>query len=383
MFHQNWILMAIAFNRREWLKTGLLAGTSLPVLQPWQWLDHLRESVPGPSGKMPIRLNSNENPFGPSAKAREAVMAALDEGNRYPRASITKLKEAIAQKEGVGIDQVLITAGSTEILGLMGLIYGLKGGNIVAGDPTFDYLMIYSEIIGAHWKRIPLTKDKYFDLDAMGKAVDDQTRLIFICNPNNPTGTYIPKAEVQAFCERYGANTPIFIDEAYIEFTDGGVQNSLMNLVSDNPNIIVGRTFSKVYGLAGMRIGYALGHPDTIRVMQQFCMGRMITPSVPSMFAAMASMEDIPFTTMTVEKTIQGKQIVYDFCSREQVSYIPSHTNFIWFEAQRFRGDLVKTMASKDILIRSYTDQPGWYRVSIGTPEDMHQFTAAAGVELV
>lgn len=382
MFHQKLDAMATSFNRRQWLKTGLL-GSSLPLLQPWQLLDHLQEPVPGPSGKMPVRLNSNENPFGPSQKSREAVMASLDEGNRYPRTAINKLKEAIAQKEGVGVDQVLITAGSTEILGLMGLIYGLRGGNIVAGDPTFDYLMIYSELIGAKWKRIPLTPDKYFDLEAMGKAVDGDTRMIFICNPNNPTGTYIPKAEVSQFCEKYGSNVPIFIDEAYIEFTDGGVSNSLKDMVSDNPNIVVGRTFSKVYGLAGMRIGYALGHPDTIKVMQQFCMGRMITPSVPSMYAAMASMDDKWFTDMTVEKTMQGKAMVYDFCKQQQVRYIPSHTNFIWFEADRFKGDLVKTMASKDILIRSYADQPGWYRVSIGTPAEIQTFIDAAGLELV
>lgn len=325
-----------------------------------------------------IRLNSNENAYGPGDKSRQAIMESLSEANRYPRQFISELKKEIATREGLTTDHVMVTAGSTELLGLSGLYFGLHGGELLACHPTFDFLMLYAEKMGCTWARTPLDQNFQYDLNALDKLTSPKTKLIFICNPNNPTGVEIPFSDLKSFCEEHATKYPVFIDEAYIELSPSGKENSASTLIEKYPQLIIGRTFSKVYGLAGMRIGYALAHPDVIDGLSSIHPGRSITLSVASAAAAMAALKDHDFETFSRNKIIEGRKLVNGAFDKWGVQYLPSATNFIFFRNDKFSMDPVKALAQENIYIRSYDFTPGWTRVSIGTVEEMNTFINSA-----
>ncbi|HUR30099.1 MAG TPA: aminotransferase class I/II-fold pyridoxal phosphate-dependent enzyme, partial [Saprospiraceae bacterium] len=225
--------MSNTISRRLWLKRSALAAAILPVSS---WYDPV-----GAMGKYyspqqlfaagSIRLNSNENAYGPSDAARHAIMESLAEANRYPRQFITNLKNEIAKREGVTADHVMITAGSTELLGLAGLYFGMHGGEMLACHPTFDFLLASAEVVGCKWARTPVDENFQYDLNALSNLTGSQTKLIFICNPNNPTGIEIPFHKLKAFCEAYATKYPVYMDEAYIELSPGGKENSTASLL--------------------------------------------------------------------------------------------------------------------------------------------------------
>ena len=240
-------------DRRQWLKTVGLSG-SFALLGG---LDALALEYPGRPfpADQPIRLSSNENPYGPSKRVREVMTKTFDEACRYPFNALRGLVSMIAEKEGVSKDHVVVTGGSTEGLKATGLIYGLGGGEIIAADPTFQAMLRYAETFKARIHRVPLDESMTHDLEAMGKKVNDKTRLIFICNPNNPTGTLLNASRLKDFCTTYDKQAVIFSDEAYYDFITEADYPSMVELVKEGRNIIVSKTFSKVYGLAGLRIG--------------------------------------------------------------------------------------------------------------------------------
>ncbi len=364
--------MISSYNRRDWLKTGLYGLGAVSLLTNSSPFDLKRRH------KDVVRLSHNENPYGPSANAREAIIQSISKGNRYPRQAITDLKEVIASKEGVQAKNILITAGSTEILGLMGLIYGIQKGNIISGFPTFDYLMSYSKNFDSEWIRIPLDKEMY-PLKKIEERIDSNTKLVFICNPNNPTGTYIPKSDMKVSILSMAQKTPVFVDEAYIEFTEGGINNSFAHIAARNPNVVVGRTFSKIYGMAGLRIGYAIAHEDSIKVMQKYFMGRMVTPSVTSLEAAKVSVGDDLFAEKSKSLTLEAKQMVYTAFEQWAVKHWRSHTNFIWFKTNKFLPGIYGSLEKKNVFIRTYSHTPGYARVSIGTKEEIQIFLDELG----
>src|SRR5687767_7326458 len=292
-----------------------------------------------------IRLNSNENAYGPSEAAKRAIMESLTEANRYPRQFISDLKKQIAEHEGLTPDHVMVTAGSTELLGLAGLYFGLHGGELLACHPTFDFLMSYAERLNCKWARTPLDENFQYDLKALSNLTGHDTKLIFICNPNNPTGVEIPYHELKSFCEEYATKYPVYMDEAYIELSPAGKKNSTSALISSLPKLVIGRTFSKVYGLAGMRIGYALANPDIIKGMSEFHTGRSITLSVASAAAAMACLKDTVFETFSRDKIIEGRNMVNKAFDQWGVKYLPSAANFVFFNNEKFTMNPVKAFA--------------------------------------
>jgi len=326
----------------------------------------------------PIRLNSNENAYGPGEAAKQAILESLSEANRYPWSRINQLKEAIAQREGLTAKHVLITAGSTEALGLSGIMFGLQKGELLACSPTFDFLLVYAERLGSTWARTPLDENFQYDLNALSKLTGKNTKLIFVCNPNNPTGIEIPFDALKSFCETHAKNYPMYIDEAYIELSPNGRKSSMATLVDQNPNLVVGRTFSKVHGLAGMRIGYALAHPDTIDKMEDFHTGRGMSVSVPGAAAAIASLNDNEFESMSKARIVEGRKVVCNAFDQWGVRYLPSATNFVFFKNEKFSMDPQKAMEQENILIRTYQGVKDWTRVSIGRVEEMEMFVEAA-----
>ena len=369
--------MTTNLSRRSWLQRSAMAAAILPVSR-WYQPDQYTSKSGSPFPASIIRLNSNENAYGPSQAAREAVMDSLNEANRYPRHFMASLREEIARRENLTPEHILLTAGSTELLGLVGLTYGLQGGEVVACHPTFDFMLAYAERLGCNWARTPLTSTYQYDLNGLDKACGSNTKLIFVCNPNNPTGIEIPTAELKSFCETQSRKYPVYVDEAYIELSPNGRESSMASLVDVNPNIIVGRTFSKVHGLAGLRIGYAIANPVTIELLANFHIGRGMTISSASANAAIACLKDAEFEAYSRRKIIEGREMVCKAFDKWGVEYMPSAANFVFFRNDKFSMDPVEAMEKEDILIRSYDYWPGWTRVSIGTTEEMEAFISAA-----
>ena len=372
----------MGISRRSLLKGGLMASASLPFINIGgvvdQWRSDDESIATGKDENSVVKLNSNENPYGPSEKAREAIIEAISKGNRYPRPAISKLQKQIAEYEQVSVDQVMISAGSTELLGLFGLMAGMHKGQVVACDPTFDFMLYYAEKFSAERIKVPLTEDYRYNLEGIDAAVGDMTKLVFVCNPNNPTGAELPVEVLHPFCQELSKRTMVYVDEAYMEFSKFGRESSMANMTRNNKNLVVGRTFSKVYGLAGLRIGYAIGHPDTIKKARDLMQGRMITPCVTSVAAASASLGDEEFLKHCIAKNEEAKQVVYAAFDEQGVEYIPSSTNFVLFKTDKFGDqDVRKELQRKDILIRDYSHVPGWARVSIGTPDEMRIFAKA------
>ena len=369
--------MTTNLSRRTWLQRSAMAAAVLPISR-WYLPDNneYTQRLPDPTGK--IRLNLNENPYGPGESARKAMMDSIGEANRYPREFISKLQQEIAAREGLTPEHVLITAGSTELLGLAGLTNGMGGGELVACHPTFDFLMLFAERLGCTWARTPLDKKYQYDLHALDNLIGSKTKLIFVCNPNNPTGLEIPYGRLKSFCGAHGSKYPLYIDEAYIELSNGGRKSSMAGLIEQQPKLIIGRTFSKVFGLAGMRVGYALAHPDMIKAMSNLQTTRSMSISALAAAAAMASLKDAEFENFSRNKIIGGRKMVSDAFDSWGVDYLESSTNFVFFKNEKFGTNPVEAMAKENILIRSYDYVAGWSRVSIGTTEEMEMFIAAA-----
>ncbi len=370
--------MTTNLSRRSWLKQSALAAAVLPVSNWYRGEDHFLTSVTRAAEDGKIKLNSNENAYGPGEAAKKAILESVKDINRYPWDIISTLKEEIAKKEGVTSDHIIITAGSTELLGLAGLTFGINGGEMLSCHPTFDFLLTYATRVGCTWPKTPLTSDYQFDLGAISNATGVNTKLIFICNPNNPTGVELPYDDLKYFCEYHATKYPVYIDEAYIELSPNGRASSMVGLIEKLPYLIVGRTFSKVHGLAGMRIGYGVAQPEIIDAMTRLNMGRSMGISVPAAAAALASLHDSKFETLSRTKITEGRNLVCKAFDSMGVEYMPSSTNFVFFRNDKFQTDPVTAMEKENILIRKYDSFPGWTRVSIGTVEEMKLFVSAA-----
>ncbi|MFT6941441.1 MAG: histidinol-phosphate aminotransferase, partial [Cyclobacteriaceae bacterium] len=251
-------------NRRDWLKkiglaSGLVltGGVSIPTLSAAEKANFFPRAL-----ATPIRLNSNENPYGPSKLVRDTMIKSFDFSCRYPSSYVKGLVAKIAEKEGVTKDHIVITGGSTEGLKLTGLTYAANGGKIIAAKPTFLAMMSFAEKMGATIDWVPVDKQMKYDLDEIDRRIDDETSLVFLCNPNNPTGTIVSAERLTNFCENASKKTIVFSDEAYYDYIEEPNYPSMVSLVKKDLDVIVSRTFSKVYGMAGLRIGYLIAKPS-------------------------------------------------------------------------------------------------------------------------
>src|SRR5438309_4887821 len=237
-----------------------------------------------------VRLSANENPYGPSPKALKAMNDAFNLSCRYPDEHNDLLIDALAKLNGVNRDQIALGDGSSEILKLCAETFtGPTRGNLVAADPTFEALLNYASGGGAEVVKVPLTSSFSHDLPKMGAAA--KNGLVYVCNPNNPTASITPKSELRDFIAKTPGQTTILVDEAYFHYADGPDYESVIPLVKDHPNLVVARTFSKIYGMAGLRCGYCVAQPETIKRMHPFQM----CDSVNSMafVAATGSLDDV------------------------------------------------------------------------------------------
>ncbi len=372
-------------NRRNWIKSslaltaGLLATSSLaeklmaaPVsLAEMGMLNRTPLFVNGI-----VRLNANENPYGPSEKAKAAVLQMVSEGNRYPFAAMDEFKKLLAATEGVAPEYIHLGAGSGELLCQTGVAFGLEGKSVMSAFPTFPMLMNYAEMMSATWQKINLNDALEHDYQAMASGITADTKLIFICNPNNPTGTLVDPMIVERFCEEASKKATIYADEAYLEFSEPAQQHSMVGLVKQGKNVIVARTFSKIFGLAGLRVGYIVAHPDMIKRLAKF--NDDFSISQTSLAAAKACVGDEDFMRLTRTKNAVARKVLTDYLDRKKIMYGKSITNFVFFPAPREGKTILTSMEQKGFLIRiwDYKDRE-WCRVSIGTQDEMTRFVKA------
>ncbi len=321
------------------------------------------------------RLCYNENPYGPSEKARQAIIDNFDIAHMYPFAYMDELAQMIANKEGVSRECVVLTAGSREGLNSTALTFAEKGGNIVAPFPTYQALMRYAKGIGMHAYDVPLKGDMSHDLEGMEKRITSRTALVFICNPNNPTGNIMSADKVRSFCKAISNRTVAFVDEAYYDFVTDESYASMVELVKEDLNVIVSRTFSKIYGLAGIRLGYMIARPDLASRIRS---NLMASPSIPALMSAKAAYEDQDFYKFSFEKNSEGKEIIYAALNELGLKYVPSHTNFVFFKSGRDIVQLNQEMKDKGVLVgRPFPPLLDWCRISTGKIEDVQKFSSA------
>ena len=362
-------------DRRKWLKTAglgsgfaLLGGlNSIQASQIESLSTHYKNSI--------AKLNSNENPFGPSKNVRTAITKAFDNACRYPSIVFRSLLEQIAETEGVSVDHITITGGSTEGLKATGLTYGIDGGEIIAADPTFQAMLRYAEGFGAYVHRVPVDEKMGHDLNAMAMRFTNKTRLVFVCNPNNPTGTLIDKDELKDFCSSISKKAVVFSDEAYYDFIMEANYPSMVELVKEGMNVIVSKTFSKVYGLAGMRIGYLVARPDiTSRLRKNI----MAMTNVLAIEAAKEALKDDEFYKFSLLKNVEAKNKIYKTLDDLNLEYTKSHTNFVFFKTGRPISEMITAMKEENVMIgRPFPPFYDWCRISTGTMESMEQFDRA------
>ncbi len=370
----------MSISRRKWLRNSLLASSSLLVGSR----ANLFEPETTPSSEFILneellKLNWNENPYGPSKSAYYAAREALETSNYYPDKPIENFKNALARFLKVEYDQLMITCGSTEVLSLVGQHAGLLKGEVVTPWPSFPTLMHFAEVAGATIRKVPLDAENRIDLAATREAISERTKVVFICNPNNPTSTEQDPEAIRAFCRSVPENVLICVDEAYIEYASYGLEGSMVPLVDELPNLVVARTFSKAYGLAGLRVGYAVSQSQNIEELEKRHNGFGMSLTMPSVVGAHAAIGDQAFIRDGVEKNKQSRKIVYDAFDKWGVKYSMSSTNFIYARSEHFDPDVVTKLAKRNVLITKWPTMTEHIRISMGKPKEMERFVEVIG----
>jgi histidinol-phosphate aminotransferase len=324
----------------------------------------------------PIKLGSNENPLGPSPLAIAAAQIALADSHRYPDATGLPLREALAKKHGVPTDNVILGAGSTELIDLAARITLRPGDCGVTSHGSFLLYSIAVRAAGARLLEIPLRNYAY-DLDAIARNLPPEAKIVYLANPNNPTGTMFTADEFDACLARVPHHVLVIIDEAYFEYVQRTDYSRSIAVALKRPNVIVLRTFSKVYGLAGLRIGYGVGPADLLGKMNDL-RGPFSTSGV-AQAAALAALEDHEHVRRSVESNRAGlAQLAAGFNSMN-VQFIPSYANFVLVELHRDAEPLVEDLLARDVIVRPmrWMGLPTTIRVTVGTQEENGKFLAA------
>ena len=369
--------MSASFNRRDLLKFGSMAAIGMGLRLPSLGMGN-EEGVLRSYGAADglINLSSNENPYGISPKAKDALLAALGEAHRYQynHVNLKDFKKQLASHYGVNEDQVLLTAGSGEALGLLPRHF--NKGKLVTANPTFGILPATAKMLGQKVVEVPLTNEQKHDLPAMLKEVDDDTALVYICNPANPSSTIVSPASLKNFCIEASKKAYIAVDEAYIDFLDAPDKESMLQLIEKHPKVFVIGTFSKIHAMAGLRIGWVIGHASLIKPLaDNYFIRTQMSMSALSMSAALASLKDTEWHKLSKEKNAAARDYTYNALRSMKIDVVKSYTNFLFFPIPNYKGDFAADMLRKNIFLRSSNYINGkWSRASVGTMDEMKQF---------
>ncbi|MGF9856270.1 histidinol-phosphate transaminase [Priestia endophytica] len=317
-----------------------------------------------------IKLASNENPYGSSPKAVEAIKQEASKLTLYPDGYASELRTAVANFLNVKETELLFGNGSDEVIQVLCRSLLTKDTNTVMATPTFSQYKHNAVIEGAEIREVPLV-DGQHDLDKMLESIDGKTRIVWICSPNNPTGTYVNKDRLHAFLQRVPETTLVAIDEAYYEYATALDYPETIPLLSQYKNLIILRTFSKAYGLAALRVGYGVANTELLQKIEPA--REPFNTSRLAQAAACASIEDQVFIEECRQKNTKGLQQYYNFCKEHKLSYYPSETNFILIDFKHYEGDAIfNYLLQKGIIIRSGNALgfPTSIRITVGSEEE-------------
>lgn len=385
--------MSSTLTRRGWLRTsglltaGLTSGlrftragaplfsTQSVFVDEFAHLTNPPDTLP----KLRARLLANENPLGIAPSAKEALVKAADLGNRYAWMEFAQLKQLIAADEGVTPANILMSPGSSDIL-MAAATHFAKGGDqsrpgtILTSAMTYDDLLRRAEQQGAKIVAVPMTKEHTYDLNAIKAKLTPDVKLVYIVNPNNPTGTVVPAADLEAFCREVAPKVPVFLDEAYIDFYEPADRPKLGKLVAEGQNVILARTFSKIHGFAGLRLGYAIATPDLLKALKPYTNGEFAV-SITTLMAGIASYKDKDWQNHCRAENAKARAYTMKALTDMGYDVIPSAANFILFPIRMKTKAFENQMFANGIGIqtRDFNGQP-YCRVSVGTMDEMALF---------
>lgn len=359
--------MSIASQAPEYIR-------AISPYQPGKPIGELAREM-GLSEATIVKLASNENPLGMSARAREAAVTALSEIERYPDGNGFVLKEALSGRLGVGHERLVLGNGSNDVLELAARAFLAPGRSAVFAQHAFAVYPLATNAVGARCIEVP-ARDFGHDLGAMATAITPDTRVVFIANPNNPTGTFARGDEVREFLDSVPREVLVVLDEAYTEYLLPEQSYDSVAWLDRYPNLLISRTFSKAYGLAGLRVGYGMGHPDVIDLMNR--VRQPFNVSSVALAAATAALGDTEFLARSAEVNRRGMEQVTAAFADRGLEWIPSAGNFVTFRV----GDTAKvndSLLRQGVIVRPIAayGMPEWLRVTIGLPEENSRFIAA------
>ncbi len=322
-----------------------------------------------------IKLASNENPLGPSKKAVTAMKEAVESVHLYPDGTCYYLKNKIGQKMGVDPSQIIVGNGSDEIIKLLAEAFIEPGDNAIMADPSFSEYDFAVTLMGGYLRKIPLNAHFAHDLDGMLAAIDDRTKMIFICNPNNPTGTIVTKSQVDAFMTKVPDDVIVVFDEAYHEYATASDYPKGIDYVKEGwSNVVVMYTFSKIYGLAGLRVGYSIASEALLswvyRTREPFNVNSI------AQAGAMGALDDDEHVERSRSVNAKGAEYIYQELEDMHLSYVKTNTNFIWIDVQTDCVPVFEAMLAKGVIIRTGNvfGFSQFIRVTIGTMEENRRF---------
>ncbi|MDD3852281.1 MAG: histidinol-phosphate transaminase [Syntrophomonadaceae bacterium] len=323
-----------------------------------------------------IKLASNENPLGPAPRAIEAISNMLTEIHLYPDANCFNLKKALSSYHDVPTTGILIGNGSDELLKLLAETFLSSGDQIIVGQPTFSEYEFTALIMGAECIEVPL-KDFTHDLPAMLDAITPKTKMIIICNPNNPTGTIVNRMQIKEFMSKLPPDILVVFDEAYYEYVESPEYSTGLEYLAQGRNVIVLRTFSKIYGLAALRIGYGLTSTEIAQAVE-----RVMEPfnvNSPAQIGAVAALQDQEHVKRSRELNKQGKQYLYNEFKRMGLTYVPTEANFIFMDTGVDGREVFNRLLKLGVIVRTgdIFGLPTFIRVTVGTAEENQRFTTS------
>jgi histidinol-phosphate aminotransferase len=365
-----------AFSTPRLTRRDALLGAAALFAPLVPTIGHARTRPPAPLPGT-ILLSGNENPYGPSPAARQAIIASAGEAPRYASSSIDTLVALIAAREGIPIAQLVVGSGSGELLRMAALLASttMPGSELVACRPTYEELPEFAGRLGLKVQWVAPDAAHRHDLAAMRAAVTQRTSLVYVCNPNNPTGTAVTRDALEAFVRSVPATATVIVDEAYIDFVDGAGVGTVAALVHKVPNLVVLRTFSKIHGLAGLRIGYSI---SSAAVAKRFADLSLVWPNTTGIDAALASYNDRAFLESTRDAILADRARVHAKLDGLGLQHTAAQGNFVFFDTgmpvQQFRDRLL----ARGIKVgRPFDGYDTWSRTTIGRREEVDLFLAA------
>ncbi|MDY8136088.1 histidinol-phosphate transaminase [Aquimarina sp. 2201CG5-10] len=368
-------------NRREWLRKSLIATGAVGTMPLTGFMETTgisdEEIESNEKNNDVVRLLYNENHLGPSKSVSKVINEVIHRSNRYAtfyQYDAQSLKELIADQEGLSPKNILLGHGSFEPLIWAATHFGSKGEEIIVPSPTFDVVGLFARKIGAEVTQVEVDSEFKMNLTEMESRVSASISLLTICNPNNPTGSSIETETLKSFCSTVSEKTTVLVDEAYIHYLPSWRKQSMASLIREGKNVLVTRTFSKIYGLAGMRIGFMMGPEDLIKEMEtKFTLGFPGNmPNSLSVASAMIALRDVSFIEQSRDTNTVMRNKFYKALDNLNLKYIPSDTNFVYFDVGDFKSYKKLMRENKILLAGGWPTKKNWARVTMGSEKDIN-----------